>query len=445
VGCNLRIAELFVDIKLGVETDKWLRFNTGVTALGTAFTGVKNIIDDAIKGLSDFMGKTVDTVNGLQQMNHLLGLNTKEIQKWQLAGQLSGIGVTAQGVSQGISGLTKNLALLRLGMGNVQGWNLLGISALGSNDPIQMMDKIVARYKQLKPGSDEMARFEQAIQMLGGNDDVLAAIQTMASGDKFSNVYKNLILSQSDLNKVTEANKQFVLFGLTLDNLRNKVMAGIAPDLTKMFTAVNTYLVSHLPEIIKFIDGIIKSIINLFEHPEKIKLFIGKINDYFKSLNITGIVDNIKKISSEMNKLEILPTFIKGIRVALDLLNASLETTLSLLKGINVIKKDWSELQHNPKENQHGVAISPETIASILGGIGALALTALTGGADLVPALAIGAAGAVAGNSTYNYYHNNNTTNHVDVKTTGNIDGDSISRLPKEMNSARLQQSGRIH
>ena len=173
----MNILELFAHIGLKADQAPADRF------LG-AVNGIKKDIIGAIAGTLSLAGaiKAVNAAMGdaleLKKFSDATGSSTDSMQRWRaVADQVSGSGAA---VSDSIKAITSNQDKIKLGSGNISGYQLLGIDP--RNDPYEVLKQIRDKTAKLEPG---MRR--NIIGMFGVSTDLISTFKlTNAQFDKMA-------------------------------------------------------------------------------------------------------------------------------------------------------------------------------------------------------------------------------------------------------------------
>ena len=173
----MNILELFARIGLKADTAPADQF-------AKAVGGIKNTLIGAIAGTLSLAGavKAVNAAMGeateLKRFGDQTGVNVEEMQKWKaVAEQASGSGAA---VASSIDAIVSNQAKIKLGTGNIQGYQLLGIDP--RSDPFKVLEQIKAKTANLGAADKK-----NIIGMFGVNADLMSTLKlTNAEFDRMA-------------------------------------------------------------------------------------------------------------------------------------------------------------------------------------------------------------------------------------------------------------------
>ena len=299
----MQIGSLFVKIGFIAETDKLVKFNSSITALSTAFLAIRNLAQDAYGVMQKFMEASIDGAVNLNRLQEAWGIPSKEAQQWELTAQLSNIGMTAQEADSKLQGLAQRIGDLRVGIGNPMGFNFFGVSAFDVKDAADLMNKIAERIREWKKGgmwdAGKKMQAESILGMLGLEGFLPVLEKSKAERDKIT---KQFILSPDDLKKLDKANLAFTIFSLTMDKLRNSIMANLAPSITMLTNRLSAFVTKNEPAIINFVNLLEKKIEliikYLYSHRKELWEDLKDIPKIFNDLSHTDFTKLIKDVDT---------------------------------------------------------------------------------------------------------------------------------------------------
>jgi hypothetical protein len=307
----LEIGSLFVKIGFTAETDKLVKFNSSITALSTAFIAIRNLAQDAYGVMKKFMDASIDGAVNLNRLQEAWGIPSKEAQQWEFTAQLSNVGMTAQEADSKLQGLAQRIGDLRVGIGNPMGFNFFGVSAFDVKDAADLMNKIAERIQEWKKGgmwdAGKKMQAESVLGMLGLEGFLPVLEKSKAYRDKIT---KQFILSPDDLKKLDKANLAFTTFNLTMDKLRNSIMANLAPSITMLTNRLSAFITQNEPAIINFVNLLenkIELIIKyLYSHRKELWEDLKDIPKIFNDLaktDFTKLIKNIDTLATSISKI----------------------------------------------------------------------------------------------------------------------------------------------
>jgi hypothetical protein len=245
----MNILELFAHIGLKADQGPADRF------LG-AVNGIKKDIIGAIAGTLSLAGaiKAVNAAMGdaleLKKFSDATGASTDKMQQWRaVADQVSGSGAA---VADSIKAIVSNQDKIKLGSGNISGYQLLGIDP--RNDPYEVLKQIRDKTAKLEPG---MRR--NIIGMFGVSTDLISTLNlTNAQFDKMA--ARAYVISPSMIDGMNRARA-------SMETVKNAVLyftADLATKLGPGIEKVSGFLVRFVGTIsngVTMLDKFVRSTI----------------------------------------------------------------------------------------------------------------------------------------------------------------------------------------
>ena len=247
----MNILELFARIGLKADTAPADNF-------AKAVGGIKNTLIGAIAGTLSLAGavKAVNEAMGnateLKRFGDQTGANVEEMQRWRaVADQVSGSGAA---VASSIDAIVSNQAKIKLGTGNIQGYQLLGIDP--RSDPFKVLEQIKAKTANLGA-----ADRRNITGMFGVNADLISTLKlTNAQFDAMAS--RAYVISPSMIEGMNKARGG-------LEALKNEVNYYVAEMATKLAPTIEK-VTGFIEKFVRFIangvmniDKLIRSTIGL--------------------------------------------------------------------------------------------------------------------------------------------------------------------------------------
>lgn len=247
----MNILELFAHIGLKADqqpADNFAKAVKGIKGeLIGAIAGTLSLAT-AVKAVNEAMGNATE----LKRFGDQTGANVEEMQKWRaVADQVSGSGAA---VASSIDAIVSNQAKIKLGTGNIQGYQLLGIDP--RSDPFKVLEQIKAKTANLGA-----ADRRNITGMFGVNADLISTLKlTNAQFDAMaSHAY---VISPSMIEGMNKARGSITV-------LKNEVSFYVAEMATKLAPTIEK-VTGFLEKFVKFIangvmniDKLIRSTIGL--------------------------------------------------------------------------------------------------------------------------------------------------------------------------------------
>jgi hypothetical protein len=230
----MTILELFARIGLKADTPQ-------AEGFAKAVKGIKGELIGAIAGTLSLAGavKAVNAAMGeateLKRFGDQTGVNVEEMQKWKaVAEQASGSGAA---VASSIDAIVSNQAKIKLGTGNIQGYQLLGIDP--RSDPFKVLEQIKAKTANLGAADKK-----NIIGMFGVNADLMSTLKlTNAEFDRMAaHAY---VISPSMIDGMNKARG-------SISVLKNEISYYVAELATKLGPTIEK-VAGFLEKFVRFI------------------------------------------------------------------------------------------------------------------------------------------------------------------------------------------------
>ena len=224
----MQIASLFARIGLKTDEEKAKSFvrsmgraKATLIAVGTAVTATSAAI---VKVTSD----ALDAAAAFKQFEVETGASAQELQRWQAVAEQTNS--SAEAVSQAIRAITSNQEAIRLGQGNISGFQLLGIDP--RQDPFQILEQLRDRTDGL---SQAMKR--NVLAQMGIGAGLLQTLEL--SSDQFDELAgRAFIISPTAIETLARTRGIMNQAARGVEFLKAQIAVGLAPqieDLTRSF------------------------------------------------------------------------------------------------------------------------------------------------------------------------------------------------------------------
>ena len=225
----MTIAELFARIGVKADDSQIKRFagsmkaaKVGMIAVSAAAAGtalvIKKITTEAMAAAVAFKQFEVET-----------GASAQELQKWQSVAEQTN--QSAESVSSAIKSIVANQEKIKLGQGNISGFQLLGIDP--RQDPFKILEDLRIKTKGLSDGMKK-----NILQQMGVGVGLLQTLNlTREQFDAMS--AKAFIISPQAIETLNKTKASVDLAGRAINYIKAQIAVGLAPQmekLTKQFT-----------------------------------------------------------------------------------------------------------------------------------------------------------------------------------------------------------------
>jgi hypothetical protein len=261
----LEILKLFARIGLKADQKQAENFFKSIQnikiGLGVASIGA-GVFVAALKKITD---ESMQTALSFKKFSSETGASMEELQKWQsVADEVSGSG---QAVAESIKAITSNQEKIKLGQGNISGYQMLGINP--NQSPFKILDQLREKTKGLS-----QAMKKNVMEQMGVNKDLLQTLEL--SKDKFDELKNSaFVIPESSIMAIDEARASSASLTGALKYLRAMITANLAPSIVKINKVIMEWIRNNK-------DGLIKGIRIAFDLISK---FVSAIINTAKVIN----------------------------------------------------------------------------------------------------------------------------------------------------------------
>lgn len=243
----MNIVELFAKIGLKADTgaaEGFLKSVNGITGgLKGAIAGTLSL-SAAVAALNASMSEA----NTMNKFAADTGASVVEMQKWKaVAEQVNGAG---EGVAASIRAITTNQEKIKLGQGNISGYQLLGIDP--RSDPFKVLEALRTKTQGMSQGM----RRNIAAQFGVSNDLVQTLELTNAQFDAMSK--KAWVVPKESIDRVNKVRAGITELSQRLNYLRMEAVAKLSPYIEKGIIWFGK-IIDFGERIGRMIDGIVRS------------------------------------------------------------------------------------------------------------------------------------------------------------------------------------------
>lgn len=288
----MNVAELFARIGIKTDEGKLKSFQTRLNATKTGMIAVTA----AAAGISLAIGKIANdamkTAVALKQFEAETGSSAQTLQEWQSVAEQTN--QSAESVTAAIKSIAANQEKIKLGQGNISGFQLLGIDP--QQDPFEILEQLRTKTAGM---TDAMKKNILAQMGVGAG-----LIQTLnLSREQFDKMAsRSFIISPKAIESLNKMKSGMDLARRGMNYMKTQIAVGLAPQINELTNQFVDFLKANE-------DGIVKAFKEGFQ---VVKIFTGAIT------NTVRIINNLVTSTIGWEKT------MKGVLVVLGILNASL-------------------------------------------------------------------------------------------------------------------------
>lgn len=261
----MNILELFAHIGLKADTGPAESFNKSIGNIKGALVGAiagTLSLSAAVKAVNDQFNQSLT----MQKFADDTGQSVEEMQKWKaVAQQVSGAGAT---VAESIRAISANQAKIRLGQGNISGYQLLGIDS--RSDPFKVLEAIRTKTQGL---SQSMRR--NIAGQFGISNDLVKTLEL--TNEQFDEMARNaFVIPQSNIEAMNKARGSLETVKNAVNFLVAKFVTALAPSIELISKKVAEFVRNHGAKLAEWIQKTVTMIIRVADLIDKtIKNTIG--------------------------------------------------------------------------------------------------------------------------------------------------------------------------
>jgi hypothetical protein len=261
----VNILELFAHIGLKADTGPAESFNKTVG-------NIKGQLVGAIAGtlsLAAAIGAVNDQFNkalGMKRFADDTGESVEEMQKWKaVAQQVSGAG---DSVAASIRAISSNQAKIRLGQGNISGYQLLGIDS--RSDPFRVLEALRTKTQGL---SQSMRR--NIASQFGISNDLVATLEL--TNEQFDEMAANaFVIPAANIEAMNRARASLETVKNAANFLVAKFVTALAPSIDTVSKKVAEFVRNYGEKLAEWIRKLVTMVLRVVDLIDKtIRMTIG--------------------------------------------------------------------------------------------------------------------------------------------------------------------------
>lgn len=250
----MNIMELFAHIGLKADTPAAEAFNKSIgnikTQLVGAIAGTLSLAA-AVATFNDQMNKSL----AMKRFADDTGESVEEMQKWKaVAQQVSGAG---DSVAASIRAISSNQAKIRLGQGNISGYQLLGIDS--RSDPFEVLEALRTKTQGL---SQSMRR--NIASQFGISNDLVATLEL--TNEEFERMSSHaFVIPQQNIDAMNRARASLETVKNALNFLAAQFVTALAPSVEPASKKIAKFVSKHGAKAGEWMKTIITTISRVSE------------------------------------------------------------------------------------------------------------------------------------------------------------------------------------
>jgi len=237
----VNILNLFARIGLKADTSQAEKIQSQFKTLTTTVKGVSLAMAGISLALFKITDDSLKAAVAFKQFESETGASSDELQRWQaVAGQTN---VSTEALSDAVKSLADNRQKIKLGQGNISGFQLLGIDP--DQDPFQILEQLKAKTEGLAP-----AMKKTVLSQMGISAQLIQVLELTNS--QFEEMKSNaFVIPKSAINTLSQANATLNTAGKAIDWIRSLIASKLAPEITRITKLFINWIKENKEGIIK--------------------------------------------------------------------------------------------------------------------------------------------------------------------------------------------------
>jgi hypothetical protein len=254
----MNIMELFAHIGLKADTPAAEAFNKSIGNIKGQLVGAiagTLSLTAAIAAVNSQLSQSL----AMQKFADDTGQSVEEMQKWKaVAQQVSGAGAT---VAESIKAISSNQAKIRLGQGNISGYQLLGIDS--RSDPFEVLEALRTKTQGL---SQSMRR--NIASQFGISNDLVKTLEL--TNEEFDKLAANaFVIPQGNIDAMNKARSSLETVKNAVNFLVAEFVTALAPSIEAVSKKIAGFVRNHGAKLIEWIQYAIRTITRVADLVDK--------------------------------------------------------------------------------------------------------------------------------------------------------------------------------
>jgi hypothetical protein len=308
----MNIGSLFVRLGINADTNKAQGFIKSLVDIKAGADMVIGTIGKVISEIKQLTDESLKSAVALKQFHAETGADTGQLQMWQSVATQANI--SAESVTNSVKSIIDNQEKMKLGQGNISGYQLLGINP--NEDPFKVLDKLREKTQGLSQGMKK-----NVLGMLGVNAEMIQVLDL--TNDQFDRMKKNaFVLSPGQIDMMAKADASIKMMGKGFDYIKAEIVTALSPAIIKFMTLLTKWMTENKSGFLKVIQDIVgwivKFVVGISNAAHMIDMIIKNTIGWKSAL--TGLVALIAIFNSALlfSPIGLFSMMILGLILVLD-------------------------------------------------------------------------------------------------------------------------------
>lgn len=220
----MNIAKLFARIGLQTDEDKAKSFQASMNRLRFTMKAATFIAGGYSLALKKIAGDALAAATAFKQFETETGASAQELQKWQAVAEQTN--QTAESVTSAVKAIALNIERIKLGKGDISGFQLLGIDPTGK-DPFEILEEIRVKSRGLTS-----AMKKDILSQMGVGAGLLQTLNlTRKEFDEMAG--RAWIISPQAIETLNQTKSAVDLTTRAMGYMKAQIAVGLSPQIRK--------------------------------------------------------------------------------------------------------------------------------------------------------------------------------------------------------------------
>ncbi len=255
----MKIAELFARIGLKTDEHKAKSFDRSLGSVRLTMIAAATAAVAFTFKLRQLTDQAFMAAAGFKQFEAETGASSESLQRWQSVAQATNN--SAQAVLASVKAIAENQAAIRLGQGNISGYQLIGIDP--RQDPFEILEQLRQKTQGL---SQSMKR--NVLSQIGVSAELIQVLEL--TNAEFDRMARNaFVLSPEAIASLDNARASTQEVGMAFRWLRQMIAAELSPSIEELNRQVVEWIRNNK-------EGIVKTIRQVFDWVQRFVTMISR-------------------------------------------------------------------------------------------------------------------------------------------------------------------------
>ncbi len=237
----MNIAELFARIGLKTDEHKAKSFHRAMTTVKVGLIATTAVAAGTALAIRKITSEAMAAAVAFKQFETETGASAQQLQKWQAVAEQTN--QTAESVTSAIKAIVSNQEKIKLGQGDISGYQILGIDP--RQDPFQILEELREKTKGLSDGMKK-----NILSQIGVGAGLLQTLNlTRKEFDTMSD--RAWIISPQAIETLNKTKSAVDLAARSVKYMKAQIAVGLAPQIKKLTKDFQEFMKVNEKGIIK--------------------------------------------------------------------------------------------------------------------------------------------------------------------------------------------------